>query len=125
MPTQKSICSTLRVVGSLEVLYINATANGANYGAWFGNADCPEKFEIIDVWCINNGGAAGATTITIKNGSDSVTNAIDINVADKTIVRAGTIDDAYTTVLPGGTIVATSSTGTADADVYVLLMRVG
>ncbi len=124
MATQKSLCSTLRAIGSLEVLYIDATANGANYGAWFGNANCPEKFEIIDVWCINNGGATGATTITIKNGSDSVTDAIDVNVADKTIVRAGTIDDTYTTLMPGGTISATSSSGTADADVYVLLMRV-
>lgn len=118
---QKSICETLNAVGSMEVLYINATANGVNYGY---NANCPEKFQVIDVWCVNKGGALGAATITLASGTGNISDAMDVNIGDKTLARCTTLDDAYWTLVPGATLSATSSTGTSDADVFVLLMRV-
>lgn len=70
------------------------------------------KTRIVDVLCIAVGGAGGAgDTITVKNGATAITNAIDMNVADKVIVRAGTIDDASYEIAAAGTLRVTGASG--------------
>lgn len=66
-----------------------------------------EKFEVCDV-IVRKQGAGAANTVTIKNGSNAITDAIAAAV-DKTITRAGTIDPTYEVVAAGGTLRASVS----------------
>lgn len=64
-----------------------------------------DSFEVLDVVVQKRGGAGGAAgTVTVKSTADAITDAIDINDADKVISRAGTIDDAYSTIAAGGVL---------------------
>lgn len=67
----------------------------------------PYDMEVVDVIVQCTAGNASGT-LTLKNGGNAVTNAIAC-VTDKVIARAGTIDDAYSTLY-------TTSTVTVDAN---------
>lgn len=86
-----------------------------------------QKTRILDVWLVKTGGAGGSgDTITVKNGSTAITDAMDINVADKVVVRAGTIDDAQQEIAAAGTLKVTRTKGSANnaaCKVYVLAVR--
>ena len=56
----------------------------------------PYDMEVIDV-VVQCTGANGNGTLTLKNGGTAVTDAI-ICAVDKTITRAGTIDDSVSTL---------------------------
>ena len=66
----------------------------------------PYDMEVIDV-IVQCTAANGSGTLTLENGGHPVTDAM-ICAIDTTIVRAGTIDDAYSTLY-------TTSTVTVDA----------
>ena len=66
----------------------------------------PYDMEVIDV-IVQCTGANGSGTLTLKNGTHAISDAIACAV-DKTITRAGTIDDTYSTLY-------TTSTVTVDA----------
>lgn len=84
------------------------------------------KVRVLDVIVVNKAAGGASDTITVKNGTNAITNAIDTNKADTTITRAGTIDDAQHEIAAGGTLRVTKANGTNDpnCDVYVLAMRV-
>ena len=56
----------------------------------------PYDMEVIDV-VVQCTGANGNGTLTLKNGSNAISDAI-ICAVDTTITRAGTINDAYSTL---------------------------
>jgi hypothetical protein len=90
------------VVGGVEVTTIVAVPDGAT-----GDVDVvlTNKTEITSIEVIKTAGAGGASdTITVKNGATAITNAMDLNVADKVIVRPSTIDDAATVIAAAGTL---------------------
>lgn len=90
------------VIGVSPVVHRIAIANGAT-----ANTDVvlTHKTRIFDVTVIKTAGAGGAgDTITVKNSTNAITDAIDINVADKVVKKAGTIDDAYFEIAAGGTL---------------------
>jgi hypothetical protein len=90
------------VLGGVEVTTIVAVPDGAT-----GDIDVvlTDKTEVTDIVIMKTAGAGGASdTITVKNGATAISNAMDINVADKTIVRAGTLDDASNVIAAGGTL---------------------
>lgn len=90
------------IVGGIPVVHIVAIADGAT-----GDTDVTltHKTEVIDVVVVKTVAAGGASdTITVKNGATAITNAIDINIADKTIARAGTVDDASFDIAAAGTL---------------------
>lgn len=63
------------------------------------------KEEVIDVVVQKRGAAGGAVnTVQVKNGANAITDAMSINVADQTLVRPTTIDDAQSTVIATGTL---------------------
>lgn len=63
------------------------------------------KQEIIGVTVQKRSTAGGSgDTITVGAGASAITNAIDINVADKTVVNVTTIDDANSTIASGGSL---------------------
>ena len=66
------------------------------------DAAAPFKFRILDV-IIEPRGASTNGTMKITNGTNDITNAMTCAV-DKTIARAGTIDDAYSTISAGGSL---------------------
>tara|TARA_R110002060_G_scaffold52903_1_gene63602 strand:- start:365 stop:715 length:351 start_codon:yes stop_codon:yes gene_type:complete len=70
---------------------------------------------VYDTWFIKTGGAGGAAdTVTLSNQSGSaVSNAMDCNVADATVVRAGTISDATYMVTAAQGLRATCNNGNA------------
>jgi len=89
------------------------------------NVTLTHKTEILDVIVQKRAGAGGASdTITIKNAGNAITDAIDINVADKTIKRPATIDDAQSTIAAGGTLRVTR-TKASGANVACLVTVVG
>lgn len=96
------VVADANVVGGIAVVHRIAVANGST-----ANTDVvlTNKTHIFDVVVIKTAGAGGASdTITVKNGTNAITNAMDINVADKAVVRASTIDDAYYEIAAGGTL---------------------
>ena len=64
------------------------------------------KFEILDIVVQKRGGAGCAgDDVQLQTGAGlAITNAIDLNIADATVTRVGTIDDTRSTVLAGGTL---------------------
>jgi hypothetical protein len=79
-----------------------------------------EKFEVVDVICRKDG-AGASNTITVKNGTTAITDAI-VYAADKAVTRAGTIDTASNVIAAGGTlrVTATRSAGAVTGLVTVL-----
>ncbi len=100
--TQVANCADDAVLGSIPIVFIVAIADGASADK---DVVVTDKCEVIDVVVMKTGGAGGAAdTITVKNGATAITNAMDINVSDKVVVRAGTLDDAATVITAGGTL---------------------
>jgi len=81
------------------------------------------KTRVIEVWAVHTAVAGVGDTITVKNGANAITNALDFNVADQTVVRATTIDDAFHEIAAGGTLRITGASA-VDAIVYVMGLRV-
>lgn len=123
--TQVRFVADANVIGGIPVIHRVAVADGAT-----GDVDVTltHKTMVTDIWLMKTAGAGGASdTITVKNGSTAITNAMDINVADKVMVRAGTIDDAQGTISAGGTLRVTRTKASANnvaCVVFVLGVRV-
>lgn len=81
------------------------------------------KTRIIDVVAVATAAGAAADTITVKNGANAISNALDLNVADKTVVRAGTLDDAQWDIAAGGTLRVTGASA-VNAEVFIYGLRV-
>lgn len=79
-----------------------------------------EKFEVLDIICRKDG-AGAANTITVKNGTTAISDAIAFDT-DKTQTRAGTIDTASNVIAAGGTlrVTATRAAGTVVGLVSVI-----
>ena len=110
------------VVGAIPVCHRITIADGAT-----ANTDVvlTNKTQIVDVVVIKTAGAGGASdTIQVKNGTTAITNAMDINVADKTVVRAGTIDDAAYQIAAGGTLRVAMVNGAAGGNNTACEVRV-
>lgn len=123
--TVAKVVADANVIGGLPVLHRVAVADGAT-----GDVDVTltHKTLVTDVWLVKTAGAGGASdTITVKNGTTAITDAMDINVADKAVVRAGTIDDAQYAISAGGTLRVTRTKASANnvaCVVFVLGIRV-
>jgi hypothetical protein len=81
------------------------------------------KIEVIDVVCQKQNGAGAANTMQVKNGANAISDAIAC-ATDNAITRAGSIDDAQSTINAGGTLrlTATRAAGTRNALVTVLCL---
>lgn len=122
---QVQFAANANVIGAIPVMHRLTIADGATADV---DITLTHKTLITDAWLIKTAGAGGASdTITVKSTATAITNAMDINVADKTVVRAGTIDDASNAIAAGG-ILRVTRTKVAAAnvacEVYVLGLRV-
>ena len=76
---------------------------------------------VIDAWAIAVGGAGGAgDTITVSNDTTAISDAMDLQIADNTIARAATLDDAQRLIAAGSNLRVTGASAVT-ADVYVLV----
>lgn len=83
-------------------------------------ANCPFPIIIEDV-IIEARATSGGGTVTLSNGSNDITDAM-VCAVDTTIVRAGTINDAYSTIPLNGTIDVTTN-GAADRAKITIVAR--
>lgn len=96
-----------------------------------GNVDftglVPRKVRVLDAWLVKTTGAGGgAGSVQVMNGAtaNAITDAMSINIADTTIARATTINDANYDLAAGATIrvVRTRTASTAeDCIIYLRL----
>lgn len=113
--------------GGIPVLHRIAIAGGAA-----GNTDVvlTHKTRILDAWAVHTGGAGETSdTVQVLNGSNPITDAMSWAGADKAIVRAASIDDAYHEIAAGGTLRVTTTDDDTGGDVgagvvYVLGVRI-
>jgi hypothetical protein len=106
--------------GGIPVIYryLIADAASANY-----DVVTTAKIEVYDVQVIKTEGAGGAAdTVTVQNGANAITDAIDTNIADKAVARAGEIDDANHQIASGGTLrIAVNNGGAGNAGCLVIV----
>ncbi len=123
--TQVALVADANVIGGIPVVHRVDIADGVTADT---DVTLTHKTRILEVWLVKTGGAGGASdTITVKNSATAVTDALDINVADKIIVRAATIDDAQHEIAAAGTLrvaMVKSSANNTACSVYVLGLRV-
>jgi len=86
------------------------------------NANAPFKYRVLDAWSVAKSADGGTWKLT--DGSNDITDAVTVTGTDKTINRAGTIDDAYHEIAASGSLSVVGDGANADGEVYVLCMRV-
>ncbi|HIJ67245.1 MAG TPA: hypothetical protein HPP51_03050 [Planctomycetes bacterium] len=86
------------------------------------NSNAPFKYRVLDAWSVATSADGGTWKLT--DGSNDITDAVTVTGTDKTIDRAGTIDDAYHEIAASGSLSVVGDGANADAIVYVLAMRV-
>ena len=121
-----AVLADVAVIGGLPVLHRIDVAAGTTGTA--ASVTLTYKTRICEVWLVKTGAAGGgAGTISVGYAANLITNAMSIDVADQTVVRAGTIDDAYHDIAAAGElrVVRTRTASTSEAcTVYVLGVRV-
>lgn len=106
--------------GALPVIF-SATLVGGNT-VTIHNADAPYKHRIIDAWSVADSADGG--TWKLDDGTNAITNVVTVTGTDKTINRAGTIDDAYYEIASSGTLRAVGDGANADVEIFVMAIRV-
>jgi hypothetical protein len=103
-------------LADVYALYCSITADAT------GEKTVPIPFacEVIDV-IVQARATNGGGTATLKKGSNAITDAIAM-AQDTTIARAGTINDAYST-LAEGDAVSVDAAGAADRGLVTILVR--
>jgi len=110
------------VIGGIPVIHRVDIADGA------GDTDVTltHKTRVLDAWAVKTAANGGSgDTVTVKNGANAITSAIDLNVNDTLIARTTLINDAYHEIAASGTLKVTAANATNNAcTVYVLGIRV-
>lgn len=111
----------VNATAGLVVAHRTTVASGANADTDITVAD---KIRVIMCYAIMKGAGTGGATIQLKNGSNAITEAVDVSAAsDKGIVMITTIDDAYHEIAAAGTLRWTSASSGGDfagAECYVI-----
>lgn len=110
------------VIAGMPVLHVFSMAGGATATRTIATS---QKITVVDAWVVLKGLGTAGDTIEVKNAAGTaITDAIDINDADKTISRAGTIDDAQRVVAAAANLQCTETDGGGNdspaCDVYVM-----
>ena len=106
--------------GGLPVVFTASLAAGAT--VQIHNADAPFKYRVLDAWSVASSADGGTWKLT--DGTNDITDAVTVTGTDKTIDRAGTVDDAYHEIAASGSLSVVGDGANADCEVYVLAVRV-
>lgn len=113
--------ATIAGVDISTPIYITyAVTADATGGLSIFTANCPYPLIIDDV-IVQCTTANAAGTLKLTDGTNDITDAM-ICAVDKVVVRAGTIDDAYSTLALNGTIKVVSN-GAADRGKVTIVCR--
>ncbi len=104
------------------VTFILAATLASGNTVQIHNADAPFKYRVLDAWSAAKSADGGTWKLT--DGTNDITDVVTVTGTDKTIDRAGTIDDAYHDIAASGSLSAVGDGANADCEVYVLCMRV-
>lgn len=97
----------------LQLVGVSGTTADVDY-------ELPFSIKVMDAWLVKlNAAGGGAGNWQIKNGATAITGILDINIADKTISRATTIDDAQDVVI--SSTIRLTRTRTASTDESALI----
>ena len=123
MADQQSVLQSFRYQNDMVLAVL--AINGATAQNFIFNANCPRNLRVVGMWTVGTSAGTGAVTARLNDGTGNITDAMDVNQVDTTIVRAGTIDDAYHEITRGGTLrITLSATGRISLVAYVLLTPV-
>ena len=115
-----SQCKNNGASGGVSFILTATLAAGNTVG--IHNANAPFKYRIIDAWSVAKSADAGTWKIT--DGTNDITDAVAVTATDKTVNRAGTIDDAYYEIASSGSLSVVGDGSLADVDVYIKCIRV-
>lgn len=110
--------------GLMGVLSFKTAAAAGTYGKLIPSG---HKIQVINVFGHKVGAGGGAATATLKKNATAITDAIDVNKADKTVVFPTTIDTANNVLDgdAGDTLnLVTVTAADAAAEFHVLVKRV-
>jgi hypothetical protein len=81
---------------------------------------------VLSFWAVNAAIGGAGDTVQLLNGANAISNALDMNTADRTVTRAGTIDETYHEIAAAGTLRITEANGANNqiVDCYVLAARI-
>lgn len=105
------------IVGAIPVVHVFEIADAATADY---DIVCTHRTEFYAFTLIKTGAAGVAVTCTMKNGATAITDAMDLAVADKVVVRPLTIDDASNVVAAAGTLRASIVRTTSGAGVKII-----
>jgi hypothetical protein len=118
--TSVAVNAAANVIGSIPVVHRITVPAGTT-----GDVDVvlTHKTFVTDVMLIKTTAAGGgAGTITVKNGATAITDAMSIDIADKTIARALTIDDAQNAIAAAGTLRVTRTRSASSDESCVVIV---
>jgi len=106
------------IIGGIPVVHRIAIAAGA-----LAETDVvlTHKTRVTDVVITMSGAGVSNCTAKIQNGSTTITDAMDVNNADKTVIRALTLDNAQQEIAAGGTLRVKTETGATQPAFEVLV----
>ena len=106
--------------GGVAILLKVTLTAGSTVAVHSSNA--PYAYRVLDAWSVARGTDEGTWKIT--DGTNDITDAVAVTATDKTINRAGTIDDAKYEIAASGSLSVVGDGSLADVEVYILIMRV-
>jgi hypothetical protein len=118
--TGKSCAVQANATGGVTVLF-RATLTAGSTVAVHSSA-APFAYRVLDAWSVALGTDEGTWKIT--DGTNDITDAVAVSATDKTINRAGTIDNTYHEIAASGSLSVVGDGSLADVEVYILAVRV-
>lgn len=106
--------------GGLPVIFTATVTGGSTVAIHISNA--PFKYRVIDAWSVAASGDGGSWYL--NDGTNAITDTVTVTGTDKTIDRAGQVDDAYSEIAANGSLRVVGDGANADVEVYVMAVRV-
>jgi len=110
------------LTASMAVPFVLKATVAAGATVQVYDAAAPFKFEIVAAWSVATSADGGTWKLT--DGTNDVTDTVAVTATDKTVNRAGAIDDACRQIAAGGSLSVVGDGANADADVYIQCVRV-
>ncbi len=112
--------ANIAATGGVSVIFTATLTAGSTVAIHTANA--PYKYRVIDAWSVAKSADGGTWKIT--DGTDDITDTVTVTSTDKTIDKAGTIDDAKYEIAASGSLSVVGDGANADVEVYVMAVRV-
>lgn len=114
--------SLANIIPASRLFVVSSVGTTANHTLF--NAESPHM-KVICAWGIMSGAGAGSDTVKIDDGTNDLTDTVDVSAkGDTDLFLVGEIDDAYQVLAKGSSLIVTRASAAA-VDVYILCMLLG